>query len=131
MLPSDCLIPYAKRQLLQPGQSADYLQLISTSSKHGNRFVFALGDYVKFRNDRFGRIDHIMLFDVMAIHRNVFVILTELKTTGIRDPVLDLEVLAEARRQIAGISAILPEKPYMVPINNVGTVLVEWDAHSM
>lgn len=105
---------------------------MSRTSKHEDKFVFSVGDYVKFRGDRFGRVDHIMLFDVMGIHRHIFIMLTELKSAGGKDPVLGLDVMEEKQSGIiVGIKAIQPEKLYMVPVDNVGIVYVDWDVYYM
>lgn len=92
------------------------------------RFVFSKGNYIEYHGRRnFARIDHIFLFDVYT-ERHVFAIITPLRRTGVRDELIDLEILQELNGEplIIGIMAIEPAKPYLVQINDIGVVHVEW-----
>lgn len=100
------------------------------TSKYEDRYVFGVGDYVEFRNNRLGLVDAIMLFDCMGIYRHIFVLVKELRPTNTRDPVLDLEVFDQKDERITvGLNAIKPVKRYLVPVDGVGTVLVDWDVY--
>ncbi|KAK3897748.1 hypothetical protein C8A05DRAFT_47731 [Staphylotrichum tortipilum] len=92
------------------------------------------GDYVQFKRDtttiRFGRVDHIFVFDNFN-DRHIFLVLTPIKRTGTRHHILDLEVMEEEEEQavIIGVPAVCPTRLYMVPVQGVGTVWVDWDVH--
>ena len=55
-------------------------------------------------------------------------ILTPIVRTNTRDPLLDLEVMEESEGVvIVGITAIQPTSLYMVDVDGVGIVWVDWD----
>jgi len=63
--------------------------------------------------------------------RHIFVILTPVERTFRRHHILGLEVMDERhnRAVIVGVTAISPTCLYMVRVENVGTVWVDWEAH--
>ncbi|KAI2473598.1 hypothetical protein F4781DRAFT_379564 [Annulohypoxylon bovei var. microspora] len=97
-----------------------------TDEEYKKHFVFSQGDFIQFRDDKFGRVDHIFLFDVWGI-RHIFAIITPLTYTGQDDEILDLRALEEENEPIIiGITAIKPRKPYIVPVKGQ-YLLVHWD----
>ncbi|TRX98548.1 hypothetical protein FHL15_000622 [Xylaria flabelliformis] len=104
-----------------------------TDKTTNDRYTFSMGDYVQYMRDgdyHFGRVDYIFVLDNFE-DRHIFVILTPIKSTNTRDRILDLEVMAEKRDEsiIVGITAISPQRFYMVQVDGVGIVWVDWDLH--
>ncbi|RYC58953.1 hypothetical protein CHU98_g7247 [Xylaria longipes] len=105
-----------------------------THRESGDRFVFGCGQYVVFSREgqeHVGRVDHVMAFENFD-DRHIFIVLSKLNRTGRRDELLDLEILEQtAEAVIVGIPAIKAQKLYMVPIDGVGVVLVDWDLYCL
>ena len=102
------------------------------SSKYQDRYVFAIGDYIQFHETHFGRVENIMLFDCVGVYRHIFIQVTELKRTGTRDSILDLEIMEELPQQlIIGVPAVKPVRPYMVSVAGVGIVWNDWNVYFM
>lgn len=81
--------------------------------------------------DHVGRVDHVMVFENFD-DRHIFIVLSKLNRTGQRDRLLDLEVFEQTPEPlIVGIPAIKAQKLYMVPIDGVGVVLVDWDLYCL
>jgi len=101
----------------------------STTNK---QFVFSIGQYIQMKGNRYDRLDQVIVFDCPPEHRHIFAIVTTLDRTGTRDEVLDLEIFQENEKPvIVGITGIDPVKLYMVPVDNVGIVWVDWDPFYM
>ncbi|KAI1207273.1 uncharacterized protein F4807DRAFT_435103 [Annulohypoxylon truncatum] len=93
-----------------------------------DRLVFSQGDYINYGSrHKFGRLDHIFLFDVYG-ERHIFAVVTPLRRDGTRDALLDLEILQESNDDpiIIGVPQIQPTRPYLVPIDGLGIILVDW-----
>lgn len=90
------------------------------------RFVFGLGQYVSFHDNRIGLIDHIFVQDVLEPH--IFVILTPVDILAEEDPVLRLHKVQQQPDNpiIVGINAIHSKRLYIFPINKDTTVWVDW-----
>ncbi|KAI1485633.1 hypothetical protein F5X96DRAFT_674446 [Biscogniauxia mediterranea] len=104
-----------------------------TDRATNDRFTFSMGDYVQFSRDgenRFGRVDHIFVLDNFD-DRHIFIILTPVRSTNARDALLDLEVMEEQNDDaiIVGVTAIAPVRLYMVKVDSVGIVWVNWELH--
>lgn len=73
-----------------------------------------------------------MLFDVIGFHRHIFNMLTELKSVSDKDPMLGSDIIEEKQHEIiVGIKAMQPEKLYMVSVDKVCIILVNWDVYYM
>ncbi|KAI1131426.1 hypothetical protein F5Y10DRAFT_262185 [Nemania abortiva] len=105
-----------------------------TSKESGDRFVFGCGQYVMFSRegqDHVGRVDHVMVFENFE-DSHIFIVLSKLNRTGSRDRLLDLEVFEQTDEAVVvGIPAIKAQKLYMVHIDGVGVVLVDWDLYCL
>ena len=69
--------------------------------------LFSVGDYVQFNGTRFGRIDHVCLFDCMDIYRHIFVLLTELERCA-PAPTTSCSTYRSCRRRINLSSLVSP-----------------------
>ncbi|RYC63896.1 hypothetical protein CHU98_g2323 [Xylaria longipes] len=92
-----------------------------------------MGDYIQYIRDgdyHFGRVDYIFVLDSFE-DRHIFVILTPVERTHTRDHILDLEIMAKKPDDavIVGITAVSPQRFYMVKVDGVGIVWVDWDLH--
>lgn len=66
-----------------------------------------------------------MLFNVISIHQQIFIILIKLKSISNKNPMLKLNIMKEKQSSIIiRIKAIHPKKLYIVLINNVSIILV-------
>lgn len=63
----------------------------------------------------------------------MFIVVMPLTRRFVFDDILDLEVLDDSPSGpiIVGITAIQPVKRYMVPIEGLGTVWVNWHIHTL
>ena len=86
--------------------------------------------YSRDGNRHFGRVDSVFVLDNFD-DRHIFIILTPVYLTGERHKLLDLAILqAEPEGPIiVGVTAIMPVSLYMVPVEDVGIILVEWEPH--
>lgn len=108
---------------------------LAVNRDSNERFTFRAGDYVQFTRDggvQFGRVDHIFVLDNFA-DRHIFVVLIPVRRTETRHHILDLEVMEEMEGQavIVGVTAVSPVGLYMVRVEGVGTVWVDWDVHTV
>jgi hypothetical protein len=86
--------------------------------------------YSRDGNRHFGRVDSVFVLDNFD-DRYIFIILTPVYLTGERHKLLDLAILqAEPEGPIiVGVTAIMPVSLYMVPVEDVGIIWVEWEPH--
>jgi hypothetical protein len=104
----------------------------TVNSTTNKQFVFSIGQYLQLKGNRYGRLDHVIVFDCPPKYRHIFAIVTTLDRTGTRDEVLDLEIFQESENTvIVGITGIDPVKLYMLRVDNVGIVWVDWDPFYM
>ena len=91
------------------------------------RFVF--GNYVQYHRSQatgIAQIDHVFVLENFE-DRHIFAILTPIRFSGHRDPILDLRIMNEGSSDIliVGLPAIDPVRLYIVPVDNVRLVLVD------
>lgn len=93
-----------------------------------------MGDHVRFRDEHnFGRIDHILLLDNFQ-DMHIFVILTPMNRSFTYDHILGQEIMYPRENEpiIVGVTAILPERVYLVQIPGLDdTIWINWDVQYM
>ncbi|KAK3403030.1 hypothetical protein B0T20DRAFT_449951 [Sordaria brevicollis] len=110
-----------------------------TDSASRRRFTFKCGDYIQYvsRSDtpkqyRIGRIDRVFEQDYYT-KSHVFILITPIRHTNRRHHILDLNIMEELTDEpvIIGLTAVQPVTLYMVHVDGVGIVWVDWDIYTL